>query len=340
VQAQQNLVPNPSFEVTDTSCISWGGGAAWYASHMVGWWSALNSMDYFADSASICLDTFNKWHMQLYQQPYNRMTYNLLPFDGNKYAGCYSFINSNTGNNDFREQIQCKLNHPLQINHYYKVSIKVAFFSLYNKSVCSYVPPYASSNIGIRFSNNKYHDFVYSNLNDTIPALNILPHIKPSKQLFDTNWVEVSSVFKADSSYTYMLLGSFGSDIYVDTIIIHNGISYLPSVLASSEGAGYYFFDDISVVEKDTLLSVNEQENDNSILAYIKDNTLFIQNNLRSCNYIIYNEMGAILSNGSGISELLEIDLQKLVSVNQILFITVQNNLKTKSLKYIRYEEN
>jgi hypothetical protein len=202
------------------------------------------------------------------------------------------------------------------------------------------VPPYASSNIGIRFSNNKYHDFVYSNLNDTIPALNILPHIKPSKQLFDTNWVEVSSVFKADSSYTYMLLGSFGSDIYVDTIIIHNGISYLPSVLASSEGAGYYFFDDISVVEKDTLLSVNEQENDNSILAYIKDNTLFIQNNLRSCNYIIYNEMGAILSNGSGISELLEIDLQKLVSVNQILFITVQNNLKTKSLKYIRYEEN
>jgi hypothetical protein len=173
---------------------------------------------------------------------------------------------------------------------------------------------------------------------DTVPSLNVIPHIKPSKQLFDTNWVEVSSVFKADSSYTYMLLGSFGSDIVVDTFYIQTGISYLPSVLASSEGAGYYFFDDISVVEKDTLLSVNEQENDNSILAYIKYNTLFIQNNLRSCNYIIYNEMGAILSKGSGISELLEIDLQTLVSVSQILYITVQNNLKTKSLKYIRYE--
>jgi hypothetical protein len=305
---------------------------------MVGWWPALNSIDYFADSASICLDTFNVGLMQLYKQPYNCMTYNLIPFEGMKYAGCYSFINSNLGTNNFREQIQCKLKHPLQLNHYYKVSFKTAFFSWYNTSMGYYVPSYASSNIGIRFTNNRYQDYTHSNMYDTVPSLNVIPHIKPSKQLFDTNWVEVSSVFKADSSYTYMLLGSFGSDIVVDTFYIQTGISYLPSVLASSEGAGYYFFDDISVVEKDTLLSVNEQENDNSILAYIKYNTLFIQNNLRSCNYIIYNEMGAILSKGSGISELLEIDLQPLVSVSQILYITVQNNLKTKSLKYIRYE--
>jgi hypothetical protein len=340
VQAQQNLVPNPSFEVIDTSCIKDGGGAFWYASHMVGWWPALNSMDYFADTASICLDTFYNLRMQSFAQPHSMFAYNLSPASGNKYAGACAFYNTNgqfgTPAN-FREQIECALIASLQINHFYKVSFKIAFQSPFSVFTTVY-PPKSTTNIGIKFTNARYMDFSRSNTTDTLPSLNIKPDIKPLTHISDTTWVEVSGIFQADSNYKYMILGAFGLDNLVDTLTVPNGLVYFPYTFLYNHGYTYYFFDDIKVLEMDTTMNQINAINPQNFKVWIYNDEMMFNNNVIGLIASIYDQLGNLVSEIYVRPGTSAMDLKTETNQPGLYFIKISNNNQNQTLKYIRYE--
>ena len=334
LKAQINLVPNPSFEVIDTSCISWGGGAFWYASHMVAWWPALNSMDYLADSGSICYPIYN------FAQPYNDYAYHLSPASGNKYAGACAFYNTNgqfgTPAN-FREQIECALLTSLQINHFYKISFKTAFTSL-NKTFTTALPPKSTTNIGIKFTNARYMDFPRSNTIDTLPSLNIKPDIKPLTHISDTTWVEISGVFKADSNYKYMILGSFGMDSLVDTLTIPNGVIYNPNAITYNHGFTYYFFDDIQVMEMDTTMNQLNEISTQNFNAWIYNDDLIFTGNVSVLTASIYDQLGKLVSVIKVRPGTFAVDIKTETNQPGLYFIKISNNNQNQTLKYIRYE--
>lgn len=334
LKAQINLVPNPSFELIDTSCISWGGGAFWYASHMVAWWPALNSMDYLADSGSICYPIYN------FAQPYNDYAYHLSPASGNKYAGACAFYNTNgqfgTPAN-FREQIECALLTSLQINHFYKISFKTAFTSL-NKTFTTALPPKSTTNIGIKFTNARYMDFPRSNTIDTLPSLNIKPDIKPLTHISDTTWVEISGVFKADSNYKYMILGSFGMDSLVDTLTIPNGVIYNPNAITYNHGFTYYFFDDIQVMEIDTVFQNTSSPLASSFNASLLKDVVQINGKGEVYHIAIYDQLGGLKFELSTKDPITEINLKNYTFPGDVVLIKVNSSTKIQTFKYINYE--
>ena len=334
LKAQINLVPNPSFEIIDTSCIRGGGINFWYSSHMVGWWPIRNTADYFTEINNICTD----WPNQMNQcaQPSNILTYNLAPASGNTYAGVFTFEILG-GNGNYREQIQCKLISPMIVNHYYQVKFKTAFCSPRNRLRAGAIPPKASTNLGIKFTNQRFKNNIYSSI-DTIAPLNLSPDIKPSKQISDTNWVEVSGIFKADSAFNYLILGGFGIDATIDTVTIPNGVVYDSMRLVRKEGSGYYFFDDLSVMEIDTVFSqIPMIENNPALKVFVSEDNLNIRNVTQNSILRIRNIMGINLYEQSLEPGDKSINLKQILNKEGIYIISVTNS---KTAKQIKYEKN
>ena len=341
IKAQINLVPNPSFEIIDTPCIRGGGINFWLNSHMVGWWPVRNTSDYFTDLNNICTDWPNQ--MNQFAQPSNLFTYNLPPATGNKYAGACSFNYNGIGSENYREQIQCKLIAPMIVNHYYQVKFKIAFCSHRNRYRAGTVPPKASTNLGIKFTNQRYrynlYSNIYPNIKDTIPSLNLSPDIKPSKQISDTTWVEVSGIFKADSAYNYLILGGFGLDATIDTITIPNGLIYDSMRLVRKEGCGYYFFDDLSVMEIDTVFSqLQLLEINSGLLLFVSQDNLNVLNITQNSILQIDNIMGSTIFKQNLEPGNRTINLKEIISKNGVYIISVLNSKNAKQLKYLKNE--
>ncbi len=339
LKAQINLVPNPSFEIIDTPCIYYGGGVAWQYDHMVGWWSALHSCDFFTATSIVCPDP-SAFFMSMFAQPTNMLTFGLTPSSGNTYAGAFSFDYQDPSHPlNFREQLECTLTQALKINSYYKVKFKTAFFSPVNINYCSGVPPKKSTNIGIKFTNARYRDFAWSDVNDTIPSLNIKPDIKPSVAIQDTSWVEVSGIFRADSAYKYLILGTFGLDKNIDTATVPNGITYVQSTLTRKSGMGYYFFDDLSVTEIDTVFQNTSSPLASSFNASLLKDVVQINGKGEVYHIAIYDQLGGLKFELSTKDPITEINLKNYTFPGDVILIKVNSLNKIQTFKYINYEQ-
>ena len=189
LKAQVNLVPNPSFEETD-SCPNYLGEIE----NAIGWWSSKPSPDYFHSCGAQSLSI-----------PYNNFGYQDV-VDGNAYAGFWAY-----GFGNARECISTELNEPMVIGKRYIFSVNVNRADFYSHP---FLYPNASCNkLGVIFSTEEF------NLNNPIP-INNWAHIYSDSVIQDTiNWITIQGSFISDDFYSYINIGNFFDDNHTDILI-------------------------------------------------------------------------------------------------------------------------
>ncbi|MBK9637798.1 MAG: T9SS type A sorting domain-containing protein [Bacteroidetes bacterium] len=209
INAQINLVPNPSFEDT-VFCPSVSDNMQ----DVQDWSSFGNSADYFNGCSATPTNV-----------PYTAFGYQLA-HSGTAFCGVVTYLKANHPNgNNYREYIGVQLLTPLQIGTRY-------YFSFYAVSAQHYGSiGFFSNNIGLRFFTNSY-----SKLNPA-PVDNFA-HIKLDTLLNDTvNWLRISGSFIADSIYQYVSIGNFYDYLNTDTLIF----------TSSNPFCAYSYIDDVCV---------------------------------------------------------------------------------------------
>ncbi len=226
LDAQINLVPNPSFELYDT-CPDLNGCPVYDAT---GWQSFQLTPDYFnscATTASGCSVPMN--------------IVNCPASDGNAYAGFYSYSKWNSPNNT-REYLATQLISPLSIGTKYYVSIKVRLAVTGNS-----LPNCATNNLGVRFTMSPYSPYLTPS-----PLTDNSAHIFSSTIVQDTStWAVIQGSFIADSAYQFFVTGNFFSDAVTDTLIYH-------PFFGDTVCHAYYFVDDVCVSTDSMLCGLTE----------------------------------------------------------------------------------
>lgn len=217
LKAQQNLVPNGSFEEY-SECPAANDLNDGQFERCKGWWSpTLGTPDYF----NKCNNNING----VVGVPNNFWGYQ-EPFEGNGYVG-FGTISWNSDNNFLgNEYLRTKLLFPLKPCVSYQISMYV---SLTNYST------HGVSKIGACFS--KENNFV-----DTQKPILEIPQFEFSGDpIGDTmNWTKIEGMFIADGGEEYLTIGYFHNDVTNDTVFIHDwGFDFAP----------YYYIDNVSLYE-------------------------------------------------------------------------------------------
>lgn len=186
MSAQQNLVPNGSFEQID-SCHNISTG---YLSFPKQWYMpTTGSSDYFnsCDASGY------------FSTPSNMFGYQ-VPFHGNAYVGFAVYDR----NNEYSEYISVKLSKPLTQNITYNVRY---YLSLSEPS------KYAINNIGIYFDK----DSIYTN--NSLPLNLYVPQVKSNLFVANKNiWTLVESSYIAKGDERYINVGNFKLNANTDTL--------------------------------------------------------------------------------------------------------------------------
>jgi hypothetical protein len=228
----QNLVPNPSFEdyIYCPTNICDFSVSDWYrldTIHMIA-----PSPDYF----NSCASPFTTVSV-----PDNYFG-SQYPYTGNAYIGMYTFDETL----NYREIIWSELIDSLQIGNKYFINFKVS---------ASEKNGY-TNNIGILFST------IVRDLAGLYPLIENISHINITDVITDTvNWVEYSTSFIADSSYSYIYIGNFYDNSHTDTLSI-----------ANLGGHAYYYIDYICVsmdsltcTKAPTIINSRKEKNESKI---------------------------------------------------------------------------
>ena len=234
VKAQNNLVPNWSFENT-ISCPNYikNGSTAGDTTirYTLPWQNGnFGTVDIFEPC-----DTFimpGGWNRPKDGVPLNAVGYQ-LPHTGNNYAGIIVYPNPVSGQHypPLREYPQVKLIDSLKSSKKYCVSFYV--------SLADSTSYYSTSRMGCYISKNKIGD-------DTTHLLNVIPQIEnPYHNYLNnyTSWTEIHGIYTAGGGENYITIGNFYSDANTDTLPIH--INRYAEVT-------YYYVDDVSLVEYNT----------------------------------------------------------------------------------------
>ncbi|MCB0771743.1 MAG: T9SS type A sorting domain-containing protein [Flavobacteriales bacterium] len=216
----QNLVPNPSFELTDTcpnTCCFNVGDRPLY------WNRWDQSPDYFNACAGSLggIDT-------LMDVPWNGWSWQYA-YHGDAYVGMSCFEPG-----DFRELVGAPLIEPLVLGQTYYVSYRVNLAT----EGSHWEARWACNNQGVLFTMDEH---IWSGQTGSGPEFTPrnYAHVNNPTIITDTaNWTLVSGSFVADSAYRYIVLGNFFDDALTDTIHFTPG---QPSL------AAYYLYDAICV---------------------------------------------------------------------------------------------
>ena len=220
--ASQNLVPNSGFEMHSSCPNGWGEIGLLQATN----WNGFDSPDYFSSCAtnsqfSVPQNIFG------YQQAYS----------DSSYVGILCLVP--TTNPVSSEFIQVQLTDSLVKSHYYCVSFYVSLADSSN---------YAIANVGAYFSDTAVSLLA---LGDSI----ITPQIQnPNDSILNDkiNWRLVSGYYYAAGGENFLTIGNFHTN--ANTLIQHIGGATSPFY-----DAAYYYIDDVSVIQCDSLFSsVNE----------------------------------------------------------------------------------
>jgi gliding motility-associated-like protein len=188
--AQENLVPNGSFEII-TECPS---GADLFKVN--GWFSPNQATPDFFNS---CAEIVNNCSV-----PVNGFGFQEAK-DGEGYAGIVVYSYSQDSSN-YREYAQIKLKEKLKVNSLYKVTYFI------NQSNFS---PLAVNNICFGFSKDTIGQYFQNIL---IPF-----YVSTNKLLLrDTvNWIEISDFYLASGGEEYLTIGNFKTDSQTDTLTMN-----------------------------------------------------------------------------------------------------------------------
>ncbi len=222
----QNLVVNPSFEITNTNCSNFGGEG--FRQDLDPSWDNANS-NIPGDSCS-SPDLFSACNIAATNMP-NATSFGIgwqYSRTGTRHVGLIAYSAPFGIEDHYREYIQGHTTSPLVAGQTYCVSFYV---SLADGS------PYAVEDLGVYFSNTHY-------LRDACSQgsqLNVTPQLENTcGVLSDTmNWVRLQWDYVAAGGEQYFIIGNFHDDATTNH--------------ASANGNGfgnyfaYYFIDDVSI---------------------------------------------------------------------------------------------
>ena len=209
IKAQQNLVPNPSFE--DTLLIS---GQNFYLEHHITNWNG--GRGYFNANQ---VGSFGS-------VPSNDVGYQ-YPRTGNAYCGIYTYAKYTS---PIRQYIQTKLKQKLVYNKKYKVSFYVSLGDTMH-AFCNI--------IGAYFTADSSDIFVGGVLNQIPQIQNGLYNDLNDKN----NWTLVSDTFVANGNESWITICNFYNDSISNPVALDSVCS-----MPNGWGCGaYYYIDDVSV---------------------------------------------------------------------------------------------
>ena len=170
-----------------------------------------------------------------------------------------------------------QLTDTLVLGSYYCVS----FFASLNEA-----SGFGVANLGIYFSDTA----VYSTVNKNFPFIPQIENSVSNPLLSYTNWMQVSGTYIAHGGEKYIVIGNFRNDsstnvFYVDTTQLQYPLAY-------------YYIEDVSVINCDSLMGLNEQSN---ISFTISPNPasevlkITLPLNLNTTAFTIVNTMGTIV---------------------------------------------
>ncbi|HXB39883.1 MAG TPA: gliding motility-associated C-terminal domain-containing protein [Bacteroidia bacterium] len=222
-KAQQNLVPNWSFEnisICPTNCIG-----ATTSTLAIGWQNPNNAS---SDLFNIC-DTQicgGGWNIPCHGVPSNCWGWQ-NPRTGLSYSG-FAVYGKSISQPNLREYIEIKLSDTLRKNKNYCMS----FYS----SLADSFSGYATSRMGCNISQGSVTNYAQY----LIPAI---PQIQNpfNNYLNDKiNWTEIKGLYNANGGENYITIGNFFDDSNTDT---------LPLPRSNLSPAAYFYIDDVSLAE-------------------------------------------------------------------------------------------
>ena len=221
---QVNLVPNPSFEIYDT-CSNYFS-TLYYATP---WFQPCIGNGNTRNSCSS--DLYDSCSAGETGVPLNDIGYQLAR-TGKAYGGI--FCNADTTN--YREYIEVPLLSPLIGGNPYCVEFYVSLADDESQE--------AISSIGAYFSSDSLLVFTSKAINYVIPQIeNDTGNFLTSK----TSWMKIFGVFTASGGEKFMTIGNFRTPA---NTAIHTVGGALSDV--------YYYIDDISVIDCDSLSGIND----------------------------------------------------------------------------------
>ena len=215
----QNLVLNPSFEITTSNCANFGGEG--FTTDLVDWDDANSG----ADSCS-SPDLFSACNLFATVMPNSILGYQQSR-TGTRHAG---FI-SHEALDEYREYIEGKLSTPMVAGQTYCVSF---YISLANDVA------YATNNIGVKFSNTLFQRNACPGQTNSL--INLTPDLNYTcGPITDTtNWVRLQWDYTAIGGEQFFVIGNFFNN--ANTTIVNNPGGGFTNPYA------YYFIDDVSII--------------------------------------------------------------------------------------------
>jgi hypothetical protein len=225
LKAQENLIPNPSFEDTISCPTSL---------------AQINNAKYWSSPTWGSPDYYNECSLNENVDIPKNLAGFQYAHTGQAYSGLVSICINCLNTSLFREYLQVKLNQPLIAMKKYKVEF---FVSLADSS------KYATKNIGAFISQDSISIPTTENI-AVVPIINYSGDF-----ISDTlNWSVVEGSFFAIGDEQYLIIGNFKNDIETDTLVFD-------SINSQWTGA-YYYIDDVSVT-LDTTTGISETEKQN-----------------------------------------------------------------------------
>lgn len=298
IGSAQNLVPNPSFEDTVSCPTSI---------------SQLNNCSIWHNPTQASPDYFNSCSTAnggVVHTPDNAFGLQ-APKSGSAYAGFYT--GGPTNGLDNREYVQSVLSSPLNGGTTYYISFYV---NLSNQA------RYAISKLGAFLS-------VGAPWRSDTKVINYVPQIvNTSGFITDTlNWVNISGYYLAFGGEQYITIGNFQADSMKDTLYINHGIYGF--------SAGYYYIDDVTVIDSASVGVRIYGENDKSLFVYPNpaSSVLNIETDQKSGLIRIFDALGNEFENQKlPINKQITIDLLP----PGVYFLQLINATQTSCIRFIK----
>lgn len=263
--AQQNLVPNPSFE--DTITIQFG------IKHFKNWISPSEGSP----------DFLSPYNRDITGVPKNFAGYQ-EPRTGNAYCGVlmYSFHTANDSKR-FREYIQNRISKPLLKDSIYCLQLFVSLADSFR---------YASINkLAVYFSKDEVNSSIFF-------YLPYSPQIVVSTEEFISEkeeWLEFNFEYRAEGGEEYVTIGNFTDSTNIDTLQVGGGDKNNPQWQGT-----YYYIDDVYLghcdsVPEDSSNSIFEHGLVSNVKVYPNptDEFLYLENNSNHpLEFELYNILG------------------------------------------------
>ncbi len=225
MSAQQNLVPNGSFE--DTITCPYHGNTINYSCY--NWYTSSN----FGTADHFCRCS-NKDSI-IFGYPFSGVPKNFIGSQNAQHGNCYAGIATYVGGITFKEYLSVKLIEPLKTGAKYYISFNI---SLADSCI------YAVKNLGMLFTSSVFNQGSFG-----VPSF--LPQIKftsPAFYVDKINWTLISdSNYVANGDENYLTIGSF--ETVPDTISLSFPHSFIPGI-GNEYKSAYYYVDDVKIIEK------------------------------------------------------------------------------------------